>query len=86
MSNHGRNVPEHGRMNFSSDVVPIKVNAQVFGARPIMQDGVVRGQDANEVFGMLRADIFDAKIVNAKGERDSRQFCVQNPGVSLDCV
>ena len=51
-----------------------------------MQDGVVRGQDANEVFGMLRADIFDAKIVNAKGERDSRQFCVQNPGVSLDCV
>ena len=57
-------------MEFSSNVVPIKVNAQVFGARPIMRDGVVCGEDTHEVFGMLLADIFDAKIVNAKGERD----------------
>ena len=27
------------------------------------------GQDAHEVFGMLLTDIFDAEIVNTKGER-----------------
>ena len=66
----GRDVPEHGGMDFLSYGVPIKVNAQVFGARPIMRDGVVRGHDAHEVFGMLFANVFDAEIVNAKVERD----------------
>ena len=67
----GLDVPEHGGMDFFYNVVPIKVDAQVFGSRPIMQDGVVRGQlGAHEVFGMLLADIFDAKNVNAKGEQD----------------
>ena len=60
--NCGLNVTEHGGMDFSSNVVPIKVDAQVFGARPIMRDGIVRGHDAHEVFGMLLADIFDAAI------------------------
>ena len=32
----GLDVPEHGGMDFSSNVVPIKFDAQVFGARPIM--------------------------------------------------
>ena len=35
-----------------------------------MRDGVVCEQDAHEVFGMLHANIFDAGIVNAKGEQD----------------
>ena len=35
-----------------------------------MRDVVVHGQDAHEVFGMLLADIFDAKIVNTKVEQD----------------
>ena len=65
----GLDIPEHGGMDFSSNVVPIKVAAQLFGARIIIQDGVVRGQDAPEVFGMLLADIFDAGIVDAKGEQ-----------------
>ena len=63
----GRDVPEHGGMDFLSNVVPIMVDAQLFGARTIMLYGVVRGQDAHEVFGMMRADIFDAEIVHAKG-------------------
>ena len=65
----GREVPEHGDIHFSSNVVQIKVDAQLFCARPIMQDGVVRGQAAHEVFGMLLANISDAEIVNAKVER-----------------
>ena len=66
----GREVPEHGDIHFSSNVVQIKVDAQLFCARPIMQDGVVRVKDANEVFGTLLVDIFDAKTVNTKGEQD----------------
>ena len=66
----GLDVPKHGGMDFSSNIVPIKVDAQVFGARPIRRYGVVRGQDVQKVFGMLLADIFDAKNVNAKGEQD----------------
>ena len=68
--NLGLDVPKHEGVDFSSNVIPIKVDAQVICARPKMRDGVVRGQDAHEVFGMLLADIFDAEIVNAKGERD----------------
>ena len=68
--NLGLDVPKHEGVDFSSNVIPIKVDAQVICARPKMRDGVVRGQDAHEVFGMLLADIFDAKIVDAKGERD----------------
>ena len=66
----GLDVPEHGDMDFSSNVVPIKVDAQVLGACPIMRDCVVRRQDAHEVFGMLVTHIFDARIIDAKGERD----------------
>ena len=49
---HGLKISEHGGMDFLSNVVSIKVDAQVFGARPIMRDGAVCGQDAHKVFGM----------------------------------
>ena len=70
----GLGVPQHGGVDFAFNVVPIKVDAQVFGARPAMRGGVVQGQDTHEVFGMLFADVFDAEIVNAKGERDGTPF------------
>ena len=72
--NCGLDVPEHGGVEFFSNVVPIKVNAQVCCARPVMRDGVVLGQHTYEVVGMSFSDVFDAKIINAKGEGDGTPF------------
>ena len=32
----GLGVPQHGRVDFAFNVVPVKVDAQVFGAGPVM--------------------------------------------------
>ena len=39
----GLGVSQHGGVDCAFDVVPIEVDAQVFGACPVMRDGVVLG-------------------------------------------
>ena len=39
----GLGVPQHGGVDFASNVVPIQVDAQVLCARLVMRDGVVLG-------------------------------------------
>ena len=86
MGEGGHDVSQHGGVDFTFNVVPIKVDAQVFGARPIIRDGVVRGQDTHEVFGMLFADVFDAKSSTQRVNNMGRHLCIQNTGVSFNCV
>ena len=70
----GLGIPHHGGGDRAFVVVLIEVNAQVFGACPVMQDDVVLGEHLHAVFSMLLADVLDAKIINAKSKRDGAPF------------
>ena len=49
-------------------VVPFEVDAAVSVALPIGGDGIVLRETVNEVLGIRFVNIFDAEVVNNKGE------------------
>jgi hypothetical protein len=49
-------------------VMPIESEAKVAGISPVFGDGVPQGKGIEEVIGIGDVEIFDAKIINCKGE------------------
>ncbi len=57
-------VPRHGYVESSRDVIPFQVNAAVQIARPVLGDAIFFFDAVDEVSGMLLSDIFYPKIVD----------------------
>ena len=49
-------------------VVPLKIDAGVVRACPILVDFIAFDEDVTKVVGVAFADIFEAKIINYKAE------------------
>ena len=63
-------VVQHGEVDQPCGVVLIEVNPQVAFDTPIVLNCIEFTQYLHEVFGVLFADILEAKIINVEGERD----------------
>jgi hypothetical protein len=65
---HGRDVMGHGNVDVFLFVIPGNGETAEQSARPVFGDGVELAECAEEVHGVLFADILDAEIVHDKGE------------------
>ena len=57
-------IPRHQEMHLPCLVVPIYCDSRVFGALPVVCDFVMLAEDAQQVFSILFANIFNTKIIN----------------------
>mgnify|MGYP006892530549 CR=1 FL=1 len=57
-------------IGMSLGVVPAQINASKFFACPVFAHFIVFIEYAQEVVGMLFADIFNAKVINYENELD----------------
>ena len=62
------NIAFHCNVNVTRVIVPVKIEAAIFRACPINGDVVIVFERVNEMLGIGFGEIFDAKVVNAKGE------------------
>ena len=62
------NVACHGHVASAFGVVPVKVHAGKFGTLPFPSYGVVLLEDVAEVKGVAFVDVFNAEIIDNKGE------------------
>ena len=64
------NVIRHGDVNVATKVIPGDGEAKVGGTGPVNGDGVAGAERVDEVLRVLFINVFDAKVVNNKGEGD----------------
>ena len=62
------NVSCHQEMYFSTVIIPVERDSNVFGTFPIVGDGVVVVEGRHEMAGMFLADVIDARIVDEEDE------------------
>ena len=72
----------HGNVASRSRLIPMNVETIEQGAGPIHGDGVLFLEGLDQVVSIFFAGIFDAKVVNDKGEGDvTRRMLPEGRGV-----
>ena len=54
----------HGQMDLPAHVVPVELDADVFGACPVFCEVLVRADGVDEMLGMLPSDVLHAEVIN----------------------
>ena len=67
----GLNIFRHGQGDCAADVVPVQVDAEVFGAIPVDGNFVLFFQRLDEVVGVAFVFVLDTDVVTDKGECDA---------------
>lgn len=64
------NVSRHGYVTGALGIIPGKGEAQILFAFPVNSDRIQVMQGRQYMFSMLPTNVFDAEVINDKGEKD----------------
>ena len=66
----------YGERACASEVIPSEVDAGIEVSIPVLGECVVIADGVAEMMGMLKANIFDTKVISNKGENGRVPFVV----------
>ena len=79
------NIVIHGEadraLGVNGVIFPLQINAVVKFSLPDFSEYILFGESLSEVYGVLFANVLNAKVVNEQAKNIGRQVCCQSPGV-----